>query len=170
MKTKKRVIAAWALMGALLLASVSLPAKERRGARVKVEQNDGTTVSGELLMVKRDCLVVDGRAGGVIVNLGDVRSVRIVKKSKAGTGLLLGLVGATVIGFVLGRQSPGCQDPELTAGLAAFFIGLPGAGLGALTGLAMGKDSVMNMNEKNQEILLLKLNRHARVPAAEPER
>ncbi len=166
MEKKKRVIAAWAMMGVLLLASISLPARERKGARVKVEQNDGAIVSGELLMVKRDSLVVNGKTGGVIVNLADVRSVRILKKSKAGTGLLLGLVGGTVIGYALGRQSPGCQDPDLTAGLAAFFIGLPAAGLGVVTGLIMGKDSVLNMGEMERGKLLLRLNRYARVPDA----
>lgn len=168
MKTKKRVLAMSALMAALLLVSLSLPARERKGARVVVEQNDGANVSGELLMVKRDGLVVAGRVGGVIVNLNDVRSVRIVKKSKAGTGLLLGLVGGTVIGYVLGRESPGCQDSWMTVSLSTLFIGLPCAGLGALAGLAQGKDSILNMNEANRKILVSKLNRYARVPDLSP--
>jgi hypothetical protein len=66
----------------------------------------------------------------------------------------------------LGRQSPGCQDAELTAGLSFLLIGLPAGGLGALIGSAQGKDVILNMGGKKQELLVLKLKRLARVPDA----
>ncbi len=163
MGTKSRMVVAGVMMASLLSASIQLPAKARQGARVIVERKDGATVSGELLMVKRDCLVVDGQGGGVIVGLGDVHLVRIVKKSMAGAGLLVGLVGGTLVGYGMGRESPGCQSREQSATLSFLFLGLPCGVLGALLGVALGKDSVLEKDKMKPFSFLFALNRCARV-------
>lgn len=162
MKTRTRMVAIWAMMAMLLMAFMPLPAKARKGARVEVERNDGTAVRGELLMVKTDCLVVDGQAGGVIVELGDVHAVRIVKESKAGIGFLVGLVGGTLVGYAISSKSP-CSGPMLDAGIAAFYMGLPCGALGALIGLEMGNDSVLDINKMKANKFLYKLNLRARI-------
>lgn len=167
MGANMRRIVAWAMTASLLLAFLQLPAKALKGARVMVERKDSAAVSGELLMVKRNCLVVDGQAGGVIVDLGDVRSVRIVKKSKAGAGFLVGLLGGTLIGYGLSSKSP-CSGPMLDAGMSVLFVGLPSGALGALIGLVLGKDPIMKMDETKPQYFLLLLNRHARIIDASP--
>lgn len=166
MSARTRRFLAWSLMAALGLSAAPLAGKERKGARVVVERKDGSSISGELLMVKRDCLVVESQAVGTIVNLGEIGSVRIKKKSKAGTGFLIGFLGGTLVAFGISRDSHSCNDAVMDAGLSGFFIGLPAGSLGALIGLGMGKDLVMNVDKRGAETLLIKLNRYARVPDA----
>lgn len=166
MGTKTRMVTAWAMLAALLLAAAPLPARERRGARVVVERKDGSSVSGELLMVKKDGLVVADRGAGAVVGLDDVRSVRIVKKSRAGTGFLIGLLASTAVGFAATRNSQGCNGSSFEFMFWTLVISLPSGGVGALIGSGLGRDPVLKAGELQPELLLGKLNRLARVPDA----
>lgn len=165
MKAKSRMIVAWVMMAALLLASAPLSAKERKGAQVAVQREDGSEIRGELLMVKRDGLVIGNGNGGAIVSLADVRSLRIVRRSKGGYGFLFGLIGGTFLGYELSRKGS-----DLDAGsnfmMSAAFLGLPFALIGAGIGLIAGTDLVRNPREWEPEAYLAELNRHARSPDA----
>jgi hypothetical protein len=84
------------------LANQPLPAKERRGSTIEVTMTDGSKIKGELLAVKADALLVYDSAArqGKNIDLRQVTKVRVLKKSKFGQGLLIGLgvaVGMSVI-------------------------------------------------------------------------
>ncbi len=166
MRTRTQRIMAWSMMAVLLLGSAPLSARERKGAQVVVQRENGSEIRDELLTVKRDGLVVGNGSGGALVGLAEIGSVRIKKKSRAGTGMLIGFLGGTLVAFGISRDSHSCNDAVMDAGLSGIFIGLPAAGLGALIGMGLGKDSILNKDEMNPEDLLEKLNRHARTPDA----
>lgn len=161
-RPEKRFLA-WSVMAALLLATAPLAAKERKGAQVAVQRSDGSEIRGELLMFKRDCLVLGEQAKGEIVALADVRSLRIVRRSKGGYGFLFGLIGGSLLGYevVHANNSDFSGQDAFMAGSVLF--GLPCALLGAGVGLLEGTDLVRNPSEWEPEAYLAELNRHARV-------
>jgi hypothetical protein len=119
-------------------------AKERRGAQVVVTNLDGTAVSGELLAVKDDTLVIlDGStSGGVTAGLKDVRNVRIVKRSRLlarmGKGFLIGGgVGAGLGALSYDESRSGWFYPD-SRGQGALWGGAAGGVCGALLGLVVG--------------------------------
>lgn len=158
------------LGAAILLSSIpgSLAAKERHGAELAVTAKNGEQVGGELVAVKADSLLLfDHRTGkDLSVNLADLSVIRIVRKSKALTGLLVGFVPGAVGGAVLGAHAS-----DGMGGLGAF---LGGVTIGAVTGLVglaagfgAGIDSVVryaDLPDAERRAFLLRLNRLAREP------
>jgi hypothetical protein len=69
---------------------------KKKGADLIIQKKDGRYERGELIAVKENSLLLMERNSGadVTVDVGDIRVITIVKKSKfltgAGTGLLIG--------------------------------------------------------------------------------
>lgn len=122
------------IMAGLLGLPAGLSAKQRRGADLVVTKLDGAQVSGELIAVKPESLLLLDAAGhDESITLAEIKSVRIVRKSKA--GLFAGLGGAA---GAIGGIFWGSADPELKdQGGVLLGIGIFG-GSAALAGLALG--------------------------------
>jgi hypothetical protein len=137
---------------ALLLLSLptSLSARERRGANLVITLKDGQTVSGELIAVKPDSLLL--LAGNdESVDLASIRSIRIVRKSKAllgaRCGLLAGLVGTLI--FAATNKEPDILEGPAVVGVAVAFV--PGGlGIGLLAGTLAGKDKTIQLEGKSE--------------------
>jgi hypothetical protein len=158
----KKLISLIAILATITaLASPPLPAKERRGATVEVTMTDGSLVRGELLTVKADALLVYDSAArqGKNIDLRQVTKVRVLKKSKFGQGLLIGLgvaVGMSVI-----------QSKKNEFGFVFTFIGIGSqtALFGGIIGAVAGIDKKISLaGVSSQDILfnLEQLKRHAR--------
>lgn len=96
--TPVRLIAIMIVAAFFISAPAALSAKERRGAQLIVTRLDGSQVSGELMAVKPDSLFLLSGGKDLSVPLADVRTVRIVRRSRAGLGGAL--VGAAIGGGV----------------------------------------------------------------------
>ena len=135
---------------ALALALIAAPAEAaggRRGASIIITTKLRGEVAGELIAVKPDAiLVLDASSADVSVDMADIHSVRIVKRSKAAVGGLLGLVvgvaGGYLGGIAAATASGACPDCEAPlAGYGFGFIGgFLGMGVGAMIGGAAGRD------------------------------
>ncbi len=163
--TSKKFISLF-LAISLVMLSVNLYAKERRGAKLIITQKDGQLIEGELITVKANSLLLlDTEGKDVSVDIADIRIIRIVKKSKGartgfriGVGLALilsvGQIGAEVHGFI----------PSFIDGL--IFFALPGALIGAIIGAAAGKDKTIHfegMTDSEIREALDKLRKKARI-------
>jgi hypothetical protein len=118
---------------ALLLLSLPavLSARERRGANIVVTLKDGQTVSGELIAVKPDSLLL--LAGkDESVDLVGIRSIRIVIKSKARLGGACGCLAGALISGLSGANDPLPGGARLAIFAGATLGGLIGLGAGAL--------------------------------------
>ena len=95
------------LVFSLMMLSVNLYAKERRGAKISVLKKGGQKIKGELIAVKEDSLLLlESESGAdVSVNVKDIIEIRTVKKSQVKTGLILGLI-IGVIGGMLWALGP----------------------------------------------------------------
>jgi hypothetical protein len=102
-----RLTACLLIIGLLVLPA-ALSTKGKRGATLVVTRLDGTLVSGELIAVKLDSLpLLDTGAADLSVDFGDIPSVRIVRRSKIGKGVLYGFLGGALGGAVWGA-APTC--------------------------------------------------------------
>jgi hypothetical protein len=133
---------------------VGLSARERRGAKLEITFKDGHYAEGELIAVKPDSLLM--LAGkDESVDLAEIRSIRIVRKSKAKLGAACGLL-AGVVGTVIVSSSQKETDNPLTlfgqgmevAG-AAMTFGLGGIGIGLVAGALAGKDKTIQFEGKS---------------------
>lgn len=126
----------------LLLPRLPLAArKERRGAQVEVSLTDGSRVQGELLAVKTDALLIyeTNRVQGKNLDLSQIQSVKVVKRSKAWTGLAIG--AAAGLGLSTVCNSLADEEDDLVGIL--YFIAPPAFGLGgAILGALFGTDQV----------------------------
>ena len=168
------------LVFSLLVLSGNMFAKEKRGAEIEIYKTkqvinlkmEGTpweklniepNIRGELIAIKENSLILLERDSGadVSIDIADIKAIRIVRKSKALIGLLVG--GA--FGALLGRVTYTggfIGSPGFSAGIGAAF----GALLGTLTGASEGTDEKIQIEGKsNSEIkeVLEKLRKKARV-------
>ena len=163
--TSKKLISLF-LLFSLIMISVNLYAKERRGAKLTVTKKDGQLIEGELITVKpNSLLLLDTEGKDVSVDIADIKVIRVVKKSKgARTGFLIG-GGLALIGSIgqIGAEVHGFI-PSFIDGL--IFFALPGALIGVIIGAVAGKDKTIQlegMTDSEIQEALDKLRKKARI-------
>jgi len=162
-----------ALVLALLLAAAPAHAGRKLGARVVVDRGFGAPVTGELIAVKADSiLLLDDSRVDQSVEVAHIRSVTIPRSSKAAMGGILGFLAGAGAGYLVGYAAavasgacPDCEAP--LQGLGGGFYGcLLGVGLGASIGSAAGRDVVIPLGGLSRPDLaaqLKRLRKYARV-------
>jgi hypothetical protein len=151
----------------ILLLPGALSARERRGADLVIALKDGHKVTGELIAVKRDSLLLlglDGKDESVVV--ADIAIIRIVRRSLAWRGLLYGFVPGALGGAILasqGHNDAGVLKPVLGGLVIGAASGLVGFAAGAGAGLD-SEISLAGLPESAVNKVLAKLSRQAREP------
>ena len=169
MKLKRNKLIALFLIFSLMMLSANLYAKERRGAKLIVTKKDGQLIEGELITVKpNSLLLLDTEGKDVSVDIGDVRVIRIVKKSKVLQGLGIGLLVGGGSGILLGAtESAGAEGFEGLGGAVIALLGIVGGLLiGGVAGSSAGKDEAIPIEGKPPafiEFNLEKLRMKARI-------
>lgn len=123
-----------ALAVSFLVSPAAVAAKERRGAEIVVTRLDGTRVGGELVAVRSDSLLLLSQEAGrdVTVGLAEVKSVVIVRKSRALLFAAIGAVAGALPGAAIGIYPGGGEDEP---GPATVRGAVAGGAAGALAGL-----------------------------------
>jgi hypothetical protein len=127
------------LMIGLLGLPAGLSAKQRRGADLIVTKLDGALVSGELIAVRPDSLLLLSNSRDLSIPLAEVQIVRIVRRSRiwpyAGIGGAIGLAGMGLL------VASGGNDVDY--GTEKILLG-GGIGVlaGAIAGFVKGVDPV----------------------------
>lgn len=173
MRSVSARLIACALIISFLAGPPGLPAKERRGAKVVVTRLDGRSVEGELIAVKPDgLLLLSAEGSDQTVALADVRSVRIVRRSREGLFALLGgAAGAAGMGALVlsggGDVDYGAEKVLIGAGVGALA--------GFLSGMVKGIDSEFTVAGQPEPIVAeywVKLGafaREGRLPGPAPQ-
>ena len=162
------------LVFSLLMLSVKLYGKERRGAELLITKKNGGEIEGELIAVKENSLLILTKSTGsdVSVDIADVEVITIVKKSKTWEGAVLGvLVGGGAgasIGYEVARPRGFALVDYTTLGI--FLGGAIGVLVGGLIGIliasSLGKDKtiqIQGMADLEIQETLDKLRKKARV-------
>jgi hypothetical protein len=146
-----------------LVFPLGLLAKEKRGAELVVQRVDGEQIRGELITVKQATLLLKDSESGVDVSV-DTRNIvviKVIKKSKAGTGFIIGFLGLGGLG-AYAAMSPGSYTTPLTA----LTLGGIGAFIGIVIGATVGTDEIILIEGKSDSevrAILEKLRKKARV-------
>ena len=102
-KMKGRRLVSVALVFAVMMLCPLLDAKERKGANLKITNKDGGRLEGELIAVKPgSLLLLSGGGSDVSADIAGIDTIKIVKKSKVATGLLISGGGGAVVGAIIG--------------------------------------------------------------------
>lgn len=165
------------LVISLLGFSQNLIAGERHGAILSVQKKDGHQEKGELIAVKPSSLLLLDSASGadVSIEVTDISAIKVVKKSKAWTGLgwgaLTGLAGGAVIGLASGDDPPdqwilrmSAMEKALGAGI---ILGIAGGVVGLTAGALAGTDKTIQFEGKSDleiQYALGELRQKARIP------
>lgn len=161
------------LIFSFLVLTTPLTAKERRGAELLVQKTDGQQVKGELIAVKEGSLLLLSSEGAdVSVDIGDIKAIIVMKKSKFLKGAINGLfLGGGVVGIISlsagGGGSGGFSGPGgmeyVVAGIGAALGLVIGGGIGAMA----GKDKIIKIEAHSEADIaneLEKLRKKARIP------
>ena len=165
------------LVFSVLLLSVNMFAKERKGADLLIHKIEGNTVRGELIAAKQNSLLLLERFTGadVTVNVGDVEVIKIMGKSRALQGGIIGGLLGGLVGYLIG----GSQGDEggfviISRSLAGGIGAAIGGAIGTLAGVGFGSalrvDSTIQIKGRSKsEIrdILDKLSRKARIKNAQ---
>ena len=164
------------LVFSLMMLSVNLYAKEKRGAKLIITKKDGQLIEGELITVKPNSLLLLNTEGkDVSVDIEEIKVIRVVKKSKlllgAGIGFLCGAVIGALIGLAEGEDpAVGGVPPPLSVEDKVlgygFYIGFSGAVIGGIGGAIAGTDKTIQiegMTDSEIQEALDKLRKKARI-------
>jgi hypothetical protein len=136
------------LAGSLLLQPAPLAAGSKQGAKVVVTFRDGTKAAGELISVSQDSLVVLAKPWEEkTLAISSIRSVRIIRRSRALALGLIGLAGGATFGYIAATRDPEDRDPKLTVSWTLATGATLGA-FGALVGTGFGLDKVLRFDGK----------------------
>ena len=135
-----------AVVALMLVLPGALSARERRGANIIVTLKDGYFSAGELIAVKPDSLLL--LAGkDESVDLIGIRSIRIVRKSKARLGGVYGILAGTLIGGIEVALEGGAR---VEIGLGIVFGGILGGIVGLGVGAIAGTDKTIQLEGKSE--------------------
>ena len=158
-----------ALVFSVVMFCPLLEAKDRQGSHLKITNKDGGQLEGELIAVKPTALLLlSGGGSDVSADIAGIDTIRIVKKSKAVTGMLIGLGAGAVVGGIIGATEK--SDIITPAGdilLGAAVLGAVGLVAGGVTGLIISRPETIKiggMDESGAKAALEKLRKQARVP------
>lgn len=158
------------LVLSLMMISVNLYAKERRGAKLIITKKEGQQVEGELITVKpNSLLLLDAEGKDVSIDIADIKVIRIVKKSKvllgSGLGLLIGAGPLTLYGYIAYKSGSEFWSSLDALGLV-FLTSLTGIIIGGILGAAAGIDEIIQIEGRPSssiEYILDKLCKKARI-------
>lgn len=159
----------------LMGLSENLIAGERRGAMLMVQKKDGSQENGELIAVKQSSILLLGSSSGtdISIEVKDINIIKIVKKSRAlsglGIGSLIGGGSGAAMGFIIGDDPPNqffsfsALEKALIVGAA---LGIIGGLVGWTAGALAGTDETMQIYGKSDleiQAALANLKQKARI-------
>ncbi len=170
MNEKRKKLTSLFLVFCLVALSGNLIGSERKGAKLSIQKKDGQEVKGELVTVKPDSLLLlDSEGVDVSVDIENVKTIKIMKKSKAYELGLAGFLGGAAYS---GITHSGTRKEEVGEEATQHFvgrtvvIGLIAGAAGIIIGLALGMDKKIKIEGKSDvEIaaVLEKLSKKARI-------
>lgn len=179
MRKRERIIVIIVLFAVTVLATDSYAKEKKHGSQLVIQKEDGQIIKAELLAVKESKLILIDSVSlsGMTLDIKDIKSIRIAKKSKffqgLGYGLLIGGGSGALLGFLSGDDDPGwfsfkAGQKAMMGGLA---FGILGTSTGGIWGAIKGIDETINLEGRSPEyakLILKKLNSKSRFPKELP--
>ena len=155
----------------LLWLSGNLTAGERRGATIVVNKKDGSQEKGELIAVKQNSIVLLGSSSGtdVSIDVPDIKTIGILKKSNTGAGFGYGFLIGGAAGVGIGLFSPLVWTATRVSYVLIFGggLGLAGGLVGLMISASSGGEQTIQIEGKSEpevQNALRALKSKARIP------
>jgi hypothetical protein len=151
-KNKKTIATALTFVMVMTLTGLPLAAKEQRGSMVRVTMTDGNIAKGELLSVKTDALLLydQNARQGMSLDLQQVVQVNVLKKSKFGKGVIIGMgvgVGLSLLSNLI--NGPTSHHSGYGDALIGLLVVAPISGLcGGLIEASAGINKKFSLDKK----------------------
>lgn len=166
---KKRIALALTFVLGMTFPGLPLPAfRWQKGSTVEVAMTDGRFVSGELLAVKGNELIIHDKSSdrGFTVDINQVSEIRIKKKSRVLTGMAIGLITGLGIGFGIAKNAGGGHSGgDRYVAMMSFSSPFLAATIGGMIGASQSKPKKISVKEQppiQVEWSLRYLEKHAR--------
>jgi hypothetical protein len=150
---------------------INIEPGQKPGANLVIQKKDGEQVTGELIAVKKNSvLLMESKSGvDVAVDVEDIKFVKIGRKSRPLSSAGLGFLIGAGIGAVLGAAQAAKREVTSGEGAAqgAVYLGVPCALIGGIVGAFAGKDKTIQfegLSEAGIKKNLENLRNKARVP------
>jgi len=143
--------------------------QERREGDLIITKKDGHKIEGELNIVKENSLHLLDRYGKeVSIEIRDIRTIRILKRSKKGLGYLIGATIGMGIGVLAALSPSAGEDYSVvwTGVLLGSLLAIPGSILGGIAGAMAGIDETIQiegMTDLQIKWVMDKLRKEARI-------
>ena len=143
--------------------------QERKGAKLRIQKNDGQKVNGELISVEKDSLLLSYAETNADVSekilIKEVKTITIVTKSRV---LQVGVYGV-LVGVLYGSVT---QNPYRYEDHSQkyFTFGAIGGVAGAVLGTVLGMNKriqIQGQSDTEIQKTLEKLSKNARVPGVQ---
>jgi len=172
MNGKGKKFLALFLVFCLVPLSGNLGAQVKKGVKIEVETNEGQTISGELILVKRDSLLLldSETQADMSVNIDVIKTILVNNKSRIlELGVLGGLIGVAVQGLkgtdVVGSTAHWEENPVTQSKTRYLEYGGIGLGAGVLIGAVIGTNKKIQIQGRSDADIqkdLEKLSKKAR--------
>ncbi len=163
---KRKKFVSLLLVLSLAVLSVNIAAREKKGAKLKVEKDDGQEVTGELISVEKDSLLLltsDINADiSERVLMKEVKSITIVKKSRGFQVSIYGVLAGVLYGSI-NRPAYRYEDKSQSFWMSGVIGGVAGFALGMVIGINK-TIQIQGKSETEIQDITEKLNQKARVP------
>ena len=163
------------LVFCIVALSGNLGAQVRKGVKISIEQNDDQIISGELISVKRDSLLLldPETQADLSMPLSAVKSITVNNKSRILELGLLGVLGGASVQGLTGKSSKEVKsetqmrDKVATKRNPSFILGgVIAGGVGVLLGAVIGMNKTIQIHGRSDADIqkdLEKLSKQARV-------
>ncbi len=172
-RRRRASILAWLAVFSLFVAVFPGWGQTGRGATVIVTTKQGSQTAGELIAVRASSLLLLEPSGKDLgVDMAEVRSVLVLRRSKAAGGAVMGLLAGAVGGYAGGAiyaksagLCPGCEAPYARIGWGVLG-GIAGLVGGVIVGASAGHDLLITLDDPGSAAFqpgLKKLRKYARI-------
>jgi hypothetical protein len=158
------------LVYSILAFSIPLSSKDRKGADLIVQKINGQQIKGELIAVKKSALLLLERnsAADITVDMGEIRVITLIKKTKIWEGMGLGMLigGGAGTGVSSLAQEWGLTTSGTIVTLSAVLAAVLGLAIGGYLGARSGNAKTTRLEGKSPseiQVILEKLRKKARI-------
>ncbi|MFC2166959.1 hypothetical protein ACFLQZ_03240 [Acidobacteriota bacterium] len=168
---RKKIVSLLLLFSLVALSGKSMAqawkaTQVRKGAKLKIQKNDGQQVTGELISVEKDSLLLSYAETNADVSekilIKEVKTITIVTRSRVLQVGVYGVLAGILYGSATKKQSRSFEPNQ-----QYFTFGAIGGVTGAVLGTVLGMNKKIQIQGKSDAEIqktLEKLSKNARVP------
>lgn len=150
------------VLSLLSMSGISLARERKHDAKLLIQKKDGELIKDELIAVKSESLLILGTTD-ISIGYGEVRSIKIIKKSKVGKGLLFGFLAGGSGGALMGlARSNGYFSRAGMALFGGIVVSVIGMAVGGVAGGLSEIDETVQITGRDDQAKKTRIQKNLR--------